>query len=190
MNLAAGTAWHELVGHGLTCVALGGRITYVEILGVELWPSLTCSGWPDAYGHCGVDGLPTPRCEQVVNLAGSVSTWLVSVIAITALWARRWRRLARLIFVCLGTWWIDLLTYTLPSWGFRRSILWGPVYSEPYQAATGLGIPGWIFQAVVVACSALLASALILRLLRDRQRALRSGGQGREALLKCSEPVN
>ena len=34
--LALGTACHEMIGHGLTGVLLGGRITYVEVLGLEL----------------------------------------------------------------------------------------------------------------------------------------------------------
>ena len=41
-SLPIGTAWHELVGHGLTAVTLGGRIDAVVILGVQFWPAL---GW-------------------------------------------------------------------------------------------------------------------------------------------------
>ncbi len=165
--LALGTACHEMIGHGLTGVLLGGRITFVEVLGLELWPEFGWGGWPGAYGHCGVADVPTPARGAVVNLAGSMSTWAVSVIAVLLLWLHRWRGFARFILIGLSIWWIDLLTYTLPSWGLRRSILWGPVYSEPYEAATGLGIPGWAFQAFAVVSSVLLVGATWIALRRS-----------------------
>ena len=124
LNLIVGTACHEVIGHGMTGLLCGGRIRFVEILGFEVWPRPTWLGWPDAYGHCHIQAIPTHTGELAMRLGGSLSTWLVSVLAITALWVRHWRGLPRLALVCLGTWWIDLLTYTLPSWGFRRSILW------------------------------------------------------------------
>jgi hypothetical protein len=71
--------------------------------------------------------------------------------------------------ILLSILWIDLFTYTLPSWGFRRSILWGPVYSEPYEAAVALGINGQAFRAfVIITCCAMLLS-VILHWLRGRR---------------------
>jgi hypothetical protein len=108
-----------------------------------------------------------------MELAGSMSTWCVAVLAVSLLWLRRWRGATRWILIGLSLWWIDLMTYLLPTWGIRRSILWGGRDSEPYQAATALGIPGPVVQAFGVVTSLMLAAALVTRLVRD-QRARRS----------------
>jgi len=161
-----GTLWHEVVGHGLVGTLAGGRITYIEVLGFELWPQPRWTGWQGHYGWCDVDGIADQTGEHLMALAGSLSTWLVALAATIALYASRWRGCRTAVLVCLSLWWIDLFTYTLPTWGIRRSILWGPVYSEPYEAAVQLGMPGPLFQAFVVATSALLAAALAIRLTR------------------------
>ena len=166
LSIVVGTAWHEVVGHGLTAVLCGGKITYVETLGLRLWPTLGWVGWQGQYGYCNTEGVTTARAERVVSLAGSVSTWCVAVASTVLLWTRRWRGWALRVLVVLSLWWVDLFTYTLPSWGWRRSILWGRVYSEPYAAAVGLGIPGWAFQGAVVGTSLILALALAVRLSR------------------------
>jgi hypothetical protein len=116
-----------------------------------------------------------------MELGGSASTWLVSVAAIGLLWLRRWRRPGRVhrpgrgwprvILILLGLWWIDLFTYTLPTWGLRRSILWGGTKSEPYEAAIALGVPGWLFQAFVVVSSIALATAWVVGIVRDRSKS-------------------
>ncbi len=157
-----GTAWHEVVGHGLTGVLCGGRIESVVVLGVRAYPSLRWEGWTGQYGNCGVDGVEGAVCDQLVSLGGSLSTWLVSVVAVALLWVRRWRRWPRTLLAMLGLWWIDMLTYTLPSWGLPRSVLWGQAdFSEPYEAAVGLGVPGPVFQTLVVISSVALAAALV-----------------------------
>jgi hypothetical protein len=162
-----GTCWHEVVGHGLVGVLAGGRISYVKIFAVELWPEVRWTGFEMAYGQCQVDGIPTVGGEAVHSLAGSMSTWCVGVAATILLWMRRWGRPWRVVLIYLSIWWMDLLTYTLPTWGLRRSILWGGRYSEPYEAAVNLGVPGPVFQAFVVGTSFVLAAALIVRLMRD-----------------------
>jgi hypothetical protein len=151
--LPAGTLCHEIIGHGLTGVALGGRITYVEVLGLRLWPEPGLVGWPAAYGYCGVEDLTPGWREAVMGLGGSVSTLLASLVALAALRIRRWSVWPRVILLAIGLWWVDLLTYTLPVWGLRRSIFWGGRISEPYEAAVMLGVPGGLWQVfVVVAC--------------------------------------
>ena len=171
LALVLGTVCHEVIGHGLTGTLLGGQVEHVKVLGVSVWPEVAWHGRPHNYGGCHIAGVPTGTRSQLVDLAGSLSTWLVSVVAITLLWLRPWGTLMRWVLICLGLWWIDLFTYTLPSWGLRRSILWGAVYSEPYNAAVGLGIPGWAFQAFVVTTTLVLAAAWTLRLLRYRPKA-------------------
>ena len=52
-------------------------------------------GFQGHYGECGVDGFPTATGEQLMALAGSMSTWLVALLATVILWMRRprgWRR--------------------------------------------------------------------------------------------------
>ena len=59
---------------------------------------------------------------------------------------------------------------SLPTWGLKRSILWGPVYSEPYQAAVGLGINGNAFRAFVLLTCGVMLLSLLLHLHRARRR--------------------
>lgn len=153
--LPAGTLCHEIIGHGLTGVVLGGRITYVEVLGLRLWPKPGLVGWPAAYGYCGVDGLTPEWRKAVMGLGGSISTLLAAILALVTLRVRRWSIWPRAMLLAVGAWWVDLLTYTLPVWGLRRSIFWGGRISEPYEAAVMLGVPGVLWQVfVVVACGA------------------------------------
>lgn len=162
-----GTAWHEVVGHGLTGVLCGGRIESVVILGVQAYPALRWEGWIGEYGNCGVDGVEGATRGQIMSLGGSLSTWLVSVVAVALLWVRRWRGWPRTLLAMLGLWWIDMLTYILPTWGIPRSVLWGQAgFSEPYEAAVGLGLPGPMFQTLVVISSVVLAAGLVGGLLR------------------------
>ncbi len=158
-----GTLCHELA-HGLAATCCGGKIERLEIYGLQLWPRLHWKGWSGSYGECESSGVSTPTHQAIEALAGAMSTWLVSVIAVALLWLRRWSRAAKTILVVLSLWWIDLLTYMLPSWGIRRSIFWGQnKISEPYDAAVALGIPGPAFQAFAIISCVLLAAALIAR---------------------------
>ena len=157
-----------IVGHGLVGAFCGGRITYVEILGVQLWPGLKWLGWQGHYGGIDFIGLFSARGRDLMGLAGSMSTWCVAVVAVVLLWIKKWQSWRRTCLAALSIWWVDLFTYTLPSWGFRRSILWGRVYSEPYEAAVALGIPGPLFQTFVVGSSLILAAALAVRLIQTR----------------------
>lgn len=159
-----GTACHEIVGHGLTGVLFGGTITDVEILGARVYPEIKWLGWEGYYGRIWVDGIKTERGEYWMLLGGAGSTWLVSVIAVCLLWMRQWRGPARRVLAWLGVWWIDMFTYLMPSWGLKRSILWGGARSEPYEAAVGLGAPGWAVQVGIVGSCILLAIALVVRL--------------------------
>jgi hypothetical protein len=167
-SVPIGTAWHEVVGHGLTAVALGGHIDAVVILGVQVWPALGWSGWDGHYGWCFHSGLDDARSEALVSLGGSLSTFCVAVVAVVLLNVRRWNPAARYVLGVLGIWWVDLVTYLAPAFGLRRSLLWGGRYSEPYEAAVELGLPGPLFIGLALASSIVLIRLLVrgLRLKR------------------------
>ncbi len=157
-----GVITHELIGHGGVGLLAGGELVHVQILGLAIWPRIEWIGWQGHYGECGVAGIGNPHNRAWMALGGALSTWLVSVAATGLLLARRWKRPTRWVLACLSLWWIDLFTYTLPSWGIPRSILWGPRSgSEPYEAAMELGLPGPVFQFFAITTSAALLTALI-----------------------------
>ena len=163
-----GVLCHELVGHGLVGVLMGGRIAEVEILAFRMWPEVQFLGWSGRYGACEVVGISSPTGEALMSLAGAMSTLIVALIATVFMWVCRWGPVARPILITLSLWWIDLFTYTLPSWGLPRSILWGQrTDSEPYEAAKTLGIPGPAFQAFVIIACALLLLVLLARIRHD-----------------------
>ncbi|MEK6643472.1 MAG: hypothetical protein AABZ08_06140 [Planctomycetota bacterium] len=163
-----GVICHEVIGHGGVGILAGGRVIQVEILGLDIWPHLAWRGWKGHYGECHVDGITDTRSQAWMALGGALSTWLVATTATGLLLARRWRQKTRWVLACLSLWWIDLLTYTLPSWGLPRSILWGQrTFSEPYEAARALGLPGTLFQLLAVTTSAALLAALLFALKRQ-----------------------
>lgn len=154
-NIFLGTACHEIVGHGLVGVACGGRIDQIIVTGVQLWPRLEWIGPQGAFGWCDVEGVTGPICTHLWLLTGSLSTLLVSLFAIALLHTRKWSGAMHLILLGFAFWWIDLFTYTLPSLGLRRYVLFGRRIAEPYDAAVALGISGWIFQILVLIVVAL-----------------------------------
>jgi hypothetical protein len=171
--LAAGTVVHELIGHGLTTIALGGKVTHVVILGVQFYPSIAFVNWPivDGYGYIDTEGLAAGPRQHLARLAGSMSTWLVAVMASLLLWTRRrWFGWPKAVLIVLSLFWIDLLTYTLPSWGIPRSILWGQnTVSEPYEAAVALGIDGNAFRVLVFLSCGVMLTALLVHIFRARR---------------------
>lgn len=157
-----GVITHELIGHGGVGLLAGGELVRVEILGLVIWPRIEWIGWQGHYGECGITRIADPRARAWISLGGALSTWLVAVAAIGLLFARRWNRPTRWVLACLSLWWIDIFTYTLPSWGIPRSIFWGPRSgSEPYEAAMELGMPGPVFQFLAITTSAALLAALL-----------------------------
>lgn len=165
-SIAFGTACHEVIGHGALGVALGGRIAYVEVLGVKFDPSPSWVGTGGRFGRCSVPGLERSWKRPLFRLGGSMSTWCMSVTAVCLLWWRSWPRPVRFLLIWVSVWWFDLFAYTLPSFGLRRYVVFGGHADEPYRAATALGVPGPLFQAFVCGSCAILAFALVLRLRR------------------------
>ena len=165
-DVVVGTAWHEIVGHGLTAVAFGARITYVEVVGFQLFPEIRWVGATGYFGYCGDSGVEGDAARALILLDGSLSTWLVGVTGACLLYLRRWRGWVRILIIALSLWWLDLLLYTLPSLGIPRYLFWGHRYSEPYEAAVALGVPGHVFQSLVLMTSAVLGVTLGRNLVR------------------------
>jgi len=139
----------------------GGQVGRVIVRGFEIFPQFAWQGESREYGSCTVYGIESETGRQAMRLGGSMSTWLVSVVAVVLLCLKPRCTWARTILALLGIWWIDLLTYTLPSLGIPRMILWGGFPDEPYAAAVALGISGPLFQAFVIGSSAILAGCLV-----------------------------
>ena len=161
-------AWHEVAGHGLVGLLLGGQVTRLQILGMQLWPEVTWTGIGRGFtnlGECDLRNIPTLTGQRLSDLAGSLSTWFVGLVACLLLWLYQWRGWRRALLVCLTLWCTDLLSFTLPSLGLRRGIVFGTTYSEPFEAATALGIPGWLFQVFAIGGSLVILSAMVTRLL-------------------------
>lgn len=172
--LPCGTAFHELVGHGLTGVLAGGRLTFADILFVQVLPRVELHGWRGYYGACEVENIPSVRGQHLMLLGGSLSTLLAATGALALLWMWRPRRgFARAALLAIGIWWVDLLTYTLPTWGLRRSIFWGGRVAEPCDAAVALGMPRHLFQACVILIS-LTAAGVWIHCARDPRKPIPS----------------
>jgi len=164
-------AWHEVVGHCL----LGGRVTLLDLFGVQIWPDF---GEPGLRGR--VDYVGAPGSRDFVSIAGPLSTWCVSVLAVVLLWAKRWKRFMYVTLVCLSLWWYDILTETLSIWGFPRGIwfhkgrfFFAYSYSHPpvhYESAVRLGIPGSLFIIFSIGTSICLLAGLVLRLIYDHKQ--------------------
>ncbi len=166
-DLIVATAWHEAVGHGLTAVAFGARITYIDVAGFRCYPEFRWIGRPRSghFGECGLSRIDDPRADGLIRLAGSLSTWVIAVIATILLCCGGFHGWTWVLTCALSMWWVDLFLYTVPSFGLRRYILWGPSYSEPYEAAVALGVPGPVFQVFVFVTSAFLTLAIARQIL-------------------------
>jgi hypothetical protein len=163
-----GIVWHEIVGHGLSGLLCGGRITRVQCLGLQVVPFIAWTGLGEGLGATDVVDIPTKKGENLTLLAGSMSTWLAAAVALVILRRRRARGLGRLALTGVGLWSLDLVTFTLPSLGWHRYIWFGTTYSEPYEAAVALGIPGRLFQVVAIGGGLLVLAGFFFPLRSER----------------------
>ena len=161
--------WHEIVGHGLVGVLCGGRVTRFQLFGFELFPNFAWVGIREGLGVCDHTGIAGRWCMHVTDLAGSMSTFVVATLAAYLLWRFRPRGLKFTALLAVTLWATDLLTFTLPSFGLRRYIWSGTRYSEPYQAAVSLGIPGPLFQAFVLVAFSLVSLMVVLAVIARLQ---------------------
>lgn len=166
--------WHEIAGHGVVGVLCGGKVTRFQLFGLQFVPDFRWTGTRGGLGICDHSGIRSQWCAHLTDIAGSMSTFVVAAVAAYVLWKCRPRGLKFTALICLAAWCTDLLTFTLPSFGVRRYIWSGTRYSEPYKAAVALGIPGALFQALVLVGAFavfLLAGISIWRRIESARRA-------------------
>lgn len=166
-----GVLWHELAGHGLVGVLCGGHLDRLQVLGLQLLPRFEWTGLGEGLGACDVGGIPTRWGRDLSQLAGAGSTLIAAAAALLLLRWLRPRGPARVALICIGLWSLDIVTYTFPSLSIRRYIWFGTTYSEPYEAAVSLGIPGPLFQVAAIVTGLLVFSGLLLPLRREGARA-------------------
>ncbi len=167
--------WHEVVGHCLTTILMGGRVTLLDLFGVQIWPEFGMPGLPGRMDYVGA-----PGSRDFVNIAGPLSTWCVSVLAVVLLWVRRWKGLGKVILVCLSLWCYDIFTETLSIWGLPRGIWfhnWHPYLyrgmADHYKSAVNLGIPGPSFIIFGIGTSVYLLAGLVICLIRDQKAEIK-----------------
>lgn len=151
---------------------MGGRITLLDLFGVQIWPEFGKPGLPGR-----MDWVGAPGSRDFVCIAGPLSTWCVSVLAVVLLWMKRWKGLMYVILVCLSLWCYDIFTETLSIWGFPRGVWFrngrfflysrGPMH---YESAVRLGVPGSLFIIFSIGTSVCLLAALVIRLIIDYKR--------------------
>ena len=161
--------WHEVVGHCLTAILMGGRIILLDLFNVQIWPEFGKPGLPGR-----MDWVGAPGSRDLIGIAGPLSTWCVSLIAVILLWVKRWKRLMYVILVCLSLWCYDIFTETLSIWGFPRAIWfynWHPYLyhgeAGHYKSALNLGIPGSLFVIFGIGTTACIIAGLVIRLIMD-----------------------
>lgn len=162
-----GVLLHE-AGHIASAWLFGARLTRLNVLGLDLIPSLGWRPQPGYYGLASYKGRLTPTQTQVVRLSGSLSTLSAAVAAQAGLWLSRPRRgITRLSVLILSFFWLDILTHTLPTLGVPAYLFFGSraisSTAEAYLAAVDLGMPGWLFQALVIGLSPGLLAATLIR---------------------------
>jgi hypothetical protein len=162
---ALGTLLHE-AGHGLVAIFFGARVVRLNVLGVQIYPSLAWDFQMGCFGRVWWQGQLTSGQRAWVLLAGNLATMAVSFVALLVLLWRQFRGLTRTALLTLSFFFLDTLAHTLPTFGLPMYVLFGrrdvESISEGYLAAMSLGVPGWAFQMAVVGY-AMLAVVLVGR---------------------------
>jgi hypothetical protein len=161
-----GVLLHE-AGHIVAAWMFGAQLIQLNVLGLDLLPSLQWAPMPGYYGFMDYNGVLSSTQETIVSLSGSLATFGVAVAAQLGLWLHHPRRgMARWAVLVLCFFWLDILTHTLPTLGIPAYLFFGSrtvtSSAEAYLAAVSLGMPGWLFQTLAVGSSvALLALTVI-----------------------------
>ncbi|MFN0204939.1 MAG: hypothetical protein ACKVS6_01340 [Planctomycetota bacterium] len=135
------------------------------MLGLQVWPEIHYKWSADYLGYVNWSNITNETHRHWMSLAGSASTFIVSILTLTLFYIKSWSGWRRDALFWLSLWWFDLLTYTLPVLGVRKYIIFGSYRTEPHDAAVALGVPSLVFIIFVfVSCPILLF--LLLRRMR------------------------
>ena len=173
-----GTLMHE-AGHGLAAILFGARVVRLNVLGIQVYPSLVWDFQPGYFGRIWWQGQLTLRRQAGVLLSGNLVTMVVSFTALLLYLRRRPRGLAHTALLTLSLFFLDTLAHTLPTFGLPMYLLFGrrsvETISEGYLAAVALGVPGWVFQLAIVGYSMLAAVLLGWKLWSGRSQKQAKG---------------
>ena len=141
---------HEF-GHATWGTAAGGRLAYMKIAYLEIYPRLAITPHFDL-GSARVDGLKTDYAYGLMLLGGSMTTniasWLLALVTLGAKLRPR-TQLALRIMGLFGL--LDLPFYVVfPQIGLRHWIFLGGCTPEPLRGSRMIGIPDPAFYTMVV----------------------------------------
>jgi hypothetical protein len=173
-----GTLMHE-AGHGLAAILFGAQVVRLNVLGIQVYPSLVWDFQPGYFGRIWWQGPLAPRRRAGVLLSGNLVTMVVSFTALLLYLRCRPRGLAHTALLTLSLFFLDTLAHTLPTFGLPMYLLFGrrsvETVSEGYLAAVVLGVPGWVFQLAIVGYSLLAMVLLGWRLWSGRSQKQAKG---------------
>jgi len=138
-------------GHAIWGTAVGGRLTYMKIAYLEIYPRLTLT--PEfVLGYVIVEGLTTEFASGLTSLGGSMTTNIASWLIALILLKTRLGNKTQVVLKVLGLFGLlDLPFYVLfPQIGLRHWVFLGGCGPEPLQGARRMGIPDPAFYVMVV----------------------------------------
>lgn len=107
LGLVLGTITHEVIGHGLTAIAFGNRLTAVQILvfrfdsnGISLVPF---SGFGRVFFG------DTSKYDPFITLGGSLITLVVSIVFTFLLLLKKSKGIRKFILICFSLYFIDTI---------------------------------------------------------------------------------
>lgn len=182
-------------GHALWGIAVGGKLTYMQIACFEIYPNLAVTQ-QFFLGRTQVTGLPSEFAYGLFLLGGSMTTniiaWLLGLILVRTRLGHR-TRLALKVLGLFGL--LDLPFYVVfPQIGLLHWIFLGGDSPEPLLGARKIGVPDSAFYIVTF----LLTAGLIFLYFdsfRGKARKwlrtfVRIGGSGQSNLAQSTDPSN
>lgn len=140
---------HEF-GHAIWGIAVGGRLTYMKIAYLEIYPRLALTS-TFVLGSTGIGGLTTQFASGLMSLGGSLTTnifaWLLALILLTMKFGYKTQVALKLLGL-FGI--LDLPFYVIfPQIGLQHWIILGGGIPEPLIGARMMGIPDPAFYTMV-----------------------------------------
>jgi hypothetical protein len=171
---------HEF-GHALWGTAVGGRLNYMQITYLVVYPRLTVTPL-FRLGYVEVTELSTSFRHGVFLLGGSFTTNIVSWLLALILLKRHFGHRTQVSLKILGFFGLlDLPFYVVfPQIGLRHWIFLGGNWPEPLIGAREVGIPDPLFYTVVILSTLgliLLYYKPLWEIIRERYVQIRTLGR-------------